>query len=293
MATAKGAPQSVEMFVSQIDTERIEFCVLGKTPLIMNRMSQKAMQELLAPKGRKTAAERAQTLKHDPVQEFRDSPYILRGARPTYLGVMSSAFKRAMADAAVDTPGAVRTKIEKLVYVPGMYTEVYGIPKLFMAIVRSSDINKTPDVRTRAILPEWACTVEVEFVRPNLKAQSIANLLVAAGHLCGIGDWRQEKGSGNYGSFTIVNRDNRDWQRIVKTQGRPAQIAALQKAEPFDEESESMLSWFETEVRIKRGAARAAAAAAVEAEVELAVRAKKTPLPSAKTNGASKRRAVA
>jgi hypothetical protein len=30
-----------------------------------------------------------------------------------------------------------------------------------MTPVRSADMNRTPDVRTRAILPEWACKKEL------------------------------------------------------------------------------------------------------------------------------------
>ena len=66
-----------EIIIFEQTRGKIEFCVLGTTPLIHNRMSQKVLQELLFPKGRKNAAEKAVTMKHNPMEEFRNSPYII------------------------------------------------------------------------------------------------------------------------------------------------------------------------------------------------------------------------
>ncbi len=51
------------------------FAVLGTSPLILNRMSEKAKRTLLLPGGRKTAAEKQSTAKHDPYAEFHASGY--------------------------------------------------------------------------------------------------------------------------------------------------------------------------------------------------------------------------
>ena len=85
-----------------------------------------------------------------------------------------------------------------------------------------------------------------------MRAQSIANLLAAAGFTSGVGDWRQEKGSGNYGSFKLVSADDPDFVRITREQGRKAQQAAMEDPEAFDAESEELLSWFDVEVK-RRG----------------------------------------
>ena len=69
------------------------------------------------------------------------------------------------------------------------------------SVTRSADINKTPDVRTRAIIPEWCLSATVQFTKPLLKENAIVNLMAAAGLTQGIDDWRQQKGSGNYGAF--------------------------------------------------------------------------------------------
>jgi hypothetical protein len=157
-----------------------------------------------------------------------------------------------MGTAALDTPGAKKAQIGRLVYIEGEQLPIYGTPKVFMAITRSADMNKTPDVRTRALLPEWACKLRITFTKPILREQSIMNLLAAAGFQSGVGDWRQEKGSGSYGSFKLVSADDKDFMRIVKTQGRAAQQAAMDKPEAHNAETEEMLAWFEVETK-RRG----------------------------------------
>src|SRR6185436_12971031 len=145
------------------------------SPIILNRMSEKAKHELLMPKGRKTAAEKATSLKHKPVDEFRASAYTLKDAsRPTFLAILSTAFKGALRTAALDMPGAKKAQIGRLTYIAGEFVGVYGVPKLFMSIVRSADMNKTPDVRTRAIVPQWACRVSITYVQPLIRAQAVA-----------------------------------------------------------------------------------------------------------------------
>lgn len=124
---------------------------------------------------------------------------------------------------------------------------VYGKPKLFMAITRSADVNKTPDVRTRAILPEWACKIRCTFVTPYLAEKTVATLLSAAGLIQGVGDWRPQKGSGNFGQFIIVNDDDPAFLRVIENGGRAAQLEAMEAATPYDQETEELMEWFKEE----------------------------------------------
>lgn len=248
MATKKVESNPDMISIMEVERSTVHFYVLGTSPLIMNRMSQKVWHELLAPKGKKTAADKAANMKHDPIEEFRASPYVIEDAKaPTLLGILPTAFKRAMGTAALDMPGAKKAQILRLVYVPGEIVPVYGVPRVFMAITRSADMNKTPDVRTRAILPEWACRLSITFTTPILRSQAIINLLAAAGFQSGVGDWRQEKGSGSYGSFTLVPANDKDWNRIVQTQGRTAQQEAMDDPVSHNVETSEMLAWFANE----------------------------------------------
>lgn len=246
------AKKSAELDVLKVTHSTLDFCILGTMPLILNRMSEKVMRELLMPKGKKTAAEKRSSLKHNPYQEFLDSPYIDEDeSAPTYLQHLSSAFKNAMKGAALDIPGATKAQIGRLTWVNGERIGIYGTPEIFCSVTRSADMNRTPDVRTRAIIPKWACRISVSFVTPMIKEQGIANLLASAGITQGVGDWRVGKGSGTYGQFLLVDEDNEEFQHIMKHGGRDVQRAAMEAPEPYDRETRELLDWFETEAKAR------------------------------------------
>ena len=253
MATKKQDRKEEPIEIVEINTGEIEIYVVGKTPLICNRLSEKARRELLLPKGRKNAAEKASTLKHDPLGEFRASPYTLKEeTAPTLIALPGSAFKSAGRDAALRMPGGNKTEMGQLTWVTEWNVPIYGIPQIFSTIVRSADQNRTPDVRTRAILPEWCAVLHYTFVKPMLRETAVVNLLAAGGIICGVGDFRQQKGSGNFGQFRIVAADDADYRRIAKEGGRAAQRAAMDDPTAYDEETEELLSWYDAEAK-RRG----------------------------------------
>lgn len=239
-----------EIDVLRLTTGRMTCYVRSITPLIYNAMSEKARQSLLYPR-RKTAAEKNATAKHDPISEFRGTLYTAPNG-PTLCMFPAVAFKRALASVATDLGGARKAQVERLVWAIGERIPVWGIPKLRMDIVRSADMAKTPDVRTRAILSEWACKIDLAFVKPTINETTVANLLASAGLIRGIGDFRQEKGAGNYGQFELVNHDDPEWHRIVDAGGREVQSAAVAAPECYDEESERLFEWWQEEAQ-RRG----------------------------------------
>lgn len=252
MATRKSADSGALDFI-QVSQGKFRAIVLGDSPLICHAMSGKAWHELLLPKGKKSAAEKAMSLKHDPLDEFRNSMYYSRDKEsPTAIVVKATAFKKAMMGAALDIPGAKKAQIGRLLYVENDEIGIYGIPELMMSITRSADMNKTPDVRTRAVLPAWCAVFTVAFTEPMLKGPVMSKLLAAAGITQGIGDWRVEKGSGNFGRFSLVEEDDPRVRILMESGGREAQQAAINNPMPFDSETEEMMSWFDVEVN-RRG----------------------------------------
>ena len=249
----KKTDNATDITVMEVRKGRLDFQIRGTTPLILNTMSEKVRNQLLLPPPKKNAADKASTLKHDPLTEFRASAYTISdNDAPTYIGFMASAFKAALKSAALDLPGASKSQIGRLTYVEGDLVSIYGVPKLLMSVVRSADMNRTPDIRTRAILSEWACSVSITFVMPLLREQAVVNLLAAAGITQGIGDWRPQKGSGSYGQFALVGIGDADFDRIVATGGRDAQMAAMAEPECYDDETEKLLAWFDVESK-RRG----------------------------------------
>lgn len=231
----------------------IGLCLLGTSPMIFNRMSLKAQKELLLPVGAKNKASRRLTLKHEPLKEYRDSVYQdLSPEAPTVLCFPSPGFKGAAMTAALEVPGATKASVARLLQVVGFHTRIWGVPQLFMTGVRMAGINRTPDIRTRAIVPEWATVLTVRYPQNSLEAASVANLFAAAGQICGVGDFRQEKGKGAFGLFVIVNQDDPTFTRIMREGGKAAQKEALTNPKPFDTETATLWQWFEEEL-VARG----------------------------------------
>jgi hypothetical protein len=247
------ATTSTEVTILRIDQGQIDFQILGRSPIILNAMSAKIMQELLCPALKKNAAQKASTLKHEPMREFRDSMYYARDPEgPTRIVMKATCFKNALRCAALDLPGSTKAQIGRLTYVIGDEVPIYGIPELMMSVTRCADVKRTPDVRTRAIIPNWAAKISVLFTKPILKEKAVINLLAAAGMMQGIGDWRPQKGSGDYGQYNLVGTDSAEFDHIVKTGGKKAQDAAIKDPSPYDSETEALLDWFNVEVK-RRG----------------------------------------
>jgi hypothetical protein len=104
------APDTEITDILKVSTGSFECCLVGTSPLVLNRMSEKAKHELLMPKGKKTATEKALSLKHMPIDEYRASAYTLKDG-PALLALMSTAFKGALRSAALDMPGAKKAQI--------------------------------------------------------------------------------------------------------------------------------------------------------------------------------------
>jgi len=247
-------PKKTEQQVIEIPTTDIgqfQTGVLGLTPYLHNRMAEKARHELLFPKGRKNAAEKASHLKHEPVEEFRSSPYLLDTESPTRLGFMASAIKGAMMTAALDLPGVNKSQVGRLLWVEGHYLPMWGSAFLHMSVTRSADMGRTPDIRTRAITPQWGTIITVSYVKPLVTQNTVVNLLTTGGRSAGVGDWRSEKGKGTFGQFKLVAMDDPELKKVMKL-SRKVQEQALEDALPYDAESTELLSWFATE-RKERG----------------------------------------
>lgn len=243
MAKEKKDTTTSEIEILQLQMGRISVAVVGTTPIILNRMSEKARFELLQPKEGMNKVQKQQTLKHEPLREYRDSPYTLTEG-PTLLAALSTWFKQAMRTAALELPGVKKAQIGRLVRVEGERIPLYGVPQMFMATPRSKDMNRTPDIRTRAIVPKWAVLLDVTFAMPTLKEKGILNLLAAGGIFSGVGDWRTEKGSGNYGSYRLASGDDAELKEILATGGRDVQVAAMNSPSFYDDETDKLYAMY-------------------------------------------------
>lgn len=245
MAVAK--KELTELHIERLKQGRLTLRIVGTTPMYFNSMSVKAKRDLLLGGGRKTKAERA-NIKHHPLQEFRDSMY-RKNYGDTLLCFPAPGVKGAMATAALATAGISKVDVQRLIFLPESNIQIWGTPYLKMDVVRSADINKTPDIRTRAYLPRWCAEISVAYVVPTLNAHSIASILTNAGTIIGIGDFRQEKGKGSNGCFNVMGSDETSplWDELMK-EGRDVQQAAFDNPTAADTDTEELLEFYRSEV---------------------------------------------
>ena len=255
MGKAPKAPREEDLIDASVDIaelkkDTITVRLLSTASLVMNRMTQKTqMQLLLPPRKQKNVAELEANLKHDPLAEFRNSIYRCRDENaPTLLHMPNGSFKKAIASTAIDTPGATKAQIGRLVTIESETVHVFGLPLLYMCPVRMADIRRTPDIRTRALIAEWAVELKIGFISSIVKARNIITLVHNAGLTTGVGDGRQEKGSLSHGLWRIVGPDDENWNRIVQNGGRAAQVAAMQEPMFADEDSEELFTWYQSEI---------------------------------------------
>jgi hypothetical protein len=243
---------STEVQITELRQEHARVVVVGQSPMIFNSIPVKVTQELMYPEV-KTKADRALRLKHDPIAEYRRSVSRAKDPNaPTEIVFPAVAFKKAMMSAALDLPGATKSRLGRLLYMEQDWVSIYGVPEIFITGVRSADMARTPDVRTRAIIPMWCATFDLQYIVPNLNAKVVSNLLSAAGIIQGVGDFRVEKGAGSYGRFRPGSMDEEIVKMLMETGGREAQRAAFENPEPYDDDSRELLEWFEAEV-VRRG----------------------------------------
>jgi hypothetical protein len=241
------------LVIDALKQGRASLRIIGSTPMYFNAMSVKAKRSLLIGGGKKTASEKKE-IKHDPEQEFRDSVY-RSAVGPTLLAFPAAGIKNGMATAALVTDGVKKTDVQRLIFLPQEKVSIWGTPYLRMDVVRSADMNRTPDVRTRAFLPRWCAEVEVAFVTPTLSVHSVASLLSNAGVVCGLGDFRQEKGKGSYGTFRLVSTEEDEalWAELTSSEARDVQEAALADPQTYDEETRELWAMLRQE-RMRRAA---------------------------------------
>ncbi len=245
--------KSAEIDVVSLKQGEMTCWLLGLSPFYCNRVAEKAKRELLFPRGRMTAGQKASSMKHDPIAEYRASPYLRRGDGETRIMMAATAIKKAVAQCAIDMPTSVaRTQINRLVYVVDEFIPIFGIPRLAMDVVRMADIGRTPDIRTRARIERWATRITLRFIEPMLSETKVATLLAGSGLICGIGDWRQERGSASNGLYQMVSDDDPLLMAVIAEGGMVSQDDALLNPICANSESEDLLQWF-TEERERRG----------------------------------------
>lgn len=177
----------------QLEIQRVTVRVVGDSPLIMHKWSDKA-KEMMRAKQQKRATQGREA--KNPKQEFEDSIHRLPDGTP---GFPAIGFKAAAVTACTSIASVTKISARQAFHVIGDLVPILGSkPKMREDMVRVG--MGTADIRYRAEFWPWHADLEIAYNTRALSIEQIMNLLNTAGFGVGIGEWRPER-DGQYGRF--------------------------------------------------------------------------------------------
>lgn len=187
--------------IDAIAAEVLSVPIIGTSPLIVHRFSEKAKRQMLdAMQGRKSPKQ-----PKDPEAEYEAAFYRLRDGG---YGFPTIAFKAATVEAARFYGSDVTMKgLRQFVFLRGepgkdgqQLSPLEGEPHMREDVVRVG--RGGTDLRYRPEFPEWSTTLEVVYVTSALTRASVISLIDAGGMGVGVGEWRPEK-EGDFGTYRV------------------------------------------------------------------------------------------
>lgn len=202
------------VMIPAINIQFASITVIGDSPLIVHKWSEKAKKEIL-DKQMKKAKTKGHDVK-DPVRDFIDSLYWLEGKpedkteegfveaikNGARFGFPSVAFKASAVSAGYRS-GVTKDKVSMnaAFHIDGDFVEIKGTPNMREDMVRIP--MSGADVRYRGEFKEWSATFQVKYNASAISLEQLVNLFNLGGFACGLGEWRPEKG-GQYGMFHVM-----------------------------------------------------------------------------------------
>lgn len=203
--------KTVQIAAPKIKTA--EFKLIGETPLVQLRFSEKAMN---AMKTKMQAGSQAKAKKVREARDFDDDfKQSMHVSTDGWVGVPAGAFRAGMISACrlvgfkmtlaklsvfVESDG-----IDKVDGVP--LVKIEGTPEPNIMAVRNA--TGVADLRCRAMFKEWSIKLRVTFDEDQFSLNDISNLLMRVGKQVGIGegrpDSRQSAGLG-WGTFRLADK---------------------------------------------------------------------------------------
>jgi len=197
------ADKSVAVELPPLNIQRIEVTLVGDTPLIMHKWSEKAKKEMLDKQMKKAKLAKAAK---DPERDFRESIYIIGIGKDAYYGFPVIAFKAAAVTACTSIGGITKVQARQAFHIDGEFAKIEGSePKMREDMVRVG--MGTADIRFRGEFFPWFTTLTIAHNANVMSAEQILNMLNTAGFGVGIGEWRPEK-DGQYGRFHVANESD-------------------------------------------------------------------------------------
>jgi hypothetical protein len=196
-AKAAGTAGTTLVEIPQLEVRQLEITIVGDSPLICHRWSQKARDMMLAKQMKK--AKQAAAAK-DPEQDYLESLYPHPDGG---YGFPSVAFKSAAVDAASLVAGITKVEARGAFHIIGDLVSIEGTPRMREDMVRVG--MGVADIRHRGEFPTWRATFRLRYNPRVLSAEQLASLFDSAGFGIGVGEWRPQR-DGSFGMFHVARQ---------------------------------------------------------------------------------------
>jgi len=198
--------------------ERINVSIMGVSPLIMHKWSQKAKEMMLSKQMKlATAGKQAK----DPQADFESSIYVDASGLPAFPSV---AFKAAAVDAAI-AMDFKKVNLRQAFHIEGEMVPIVGsdpTPREDMVRVGMG----TADVRHRAQFETWGTALPITINVGLLSVEQLVNLFNAAGFGIGVGEWRPQR-DGQFGRFKVAeDNETKTIAGWLAARGKSAKVSA-------------------------------------------------------------------
>lgn len=193
---AKKNTQDTVVAVPELKIQGMEVTLVGDSPLICHRWSEKAKKQMLDKQMKKAVG--AKEAK-DPERDYKESLYPSPDGKG--FGFPSVAFKAAAVDAATFVDGAKKTELRGAFHIEGELVKIEGKPTPRQDMVRVG--MGTADLRYRGEFKQWKAKLRVRYNAAAISAEQIVNLFTTAGFAVGVGEWRPQR-DGSYGMFHVA-----------------------------------------------------------------------------------------
>lgn len=181
--------------IPQIVLQQVLVRIVGQTPLLTNRFSERSKEAIEDNQQKKAKLAREA---RDPEIEFREAMHLIS---PGVYGFPASGVRKALVAAGGRFADEKMTHLRGVINLAMTHVPIIG-PEPTM---RSDPARIRSGVFTIAYRPQfwpWRMDVPITFNGTIISQAQIVNLFQIAGFSVGIGSWRPESG-GTFGQFTV------------------------------------------------------------------------------------------
>jgi len=228
MATKKNENDVVmKVELPGIDIGYFTVNIVGDSPLIVHRWSEKAKKEMLDKQMKKASkGKEAKVPKRDFVEALywlddagcllpeipyglsditndTDDAVIIEALQKGKFGFPAVAFKACAIDAGFQQGViAKKTTSRGAFHIIGEYAVIEGMPDMREDMVQVGGMSKVADIRYRPEFKQWRTSLNIRYNKNAISPEQIINLLNYGGFSNGVGEWRPSK-DGSYGTFHV------------------------------------------------------------------------------------------